>query len=104
MILLVSVFIVSWPEDVKRGDMRVYVIRMNSDMTEGTGSMRLVDIMLNKNDAINFAMAQPGVMGVLHRQSMAHERFELFAFDWRTPTRTGIKLVEGDWEVIEFEI
>jgi hypothetical protein len=69
---------------------KVYLIFKNFDMTEGRGPMILDRVMGNRFDAEQFAMRQPGVMGVNNRQHLCNQ-----------VTRRGIQIVDGDWIVEE---
>ena len=84
--------------------MLIYLVMANSDMTEGCGPMKLVTIMSDKEKAIQYAMEQPGVMGIKNRQTRCFQPFKFHSFDWNSPSMIGIQLVKGDWDVIEVYI
>lgn len=77
----------------------VYLIYRNADMSGGTGPMQVVRVMTDKFKAINFAMEQPGVMGVKGRQRIEPKPYVNYY-----KMMHGTQLVKGDWEVIEIEV
>lgn len=78
----------------------VYLIYRNSDMTEGRGPMTVCKVMADREKAIQFALDQPGVMGIRNRQTRVDVPKQI-RLEWLGPY--GKRLVEGDWEVLEVE-
>lgn len=62
--------------------MKIYIVKRNSDSTEGRGPMVVDSVWLSREKANDYIDDQPGVMGV--RQKWSHMPY-------------------GDWTVTEIE-